>query len=187
MLKGLRFQKRLGILPGVRVNLSKSGVSASLGPRGADVNIGPHGVTTNAGIPGTGLSYRRKLGTHGSWLGVALLVGALAFWAGRHLDPAVPAKPAPAAESSLPAAVRHLVRPAAVRHPLAAAGPAFVHRGGAVLREAPKSSAGKLAKLAKGTEVTLLALEADGWAKVKSGAVTGYMRASVLGADRPAP
>ncbi len=58
MLKGLRFQKRLRILPGLRANLSKSGVSASLGPRGTNLNVGPSGVSTNAGIPGTGLSYR---------------------------------------------------------------------------------------------------------------------------------
>ena len=62
---GFRFQKRLSILPGVRINLSKGGVSTSLGPRGADVNIGRNGVTTNAGIPGTGLSYRSKVGGKG--------------------------------------------------------------------------------------------------------------------------
>ena len=75
MFRGLRFQKRLRILPGVRVNLSKSGASTSIGPRGADVNIGRDGVTTNAGIPGTGLSYRQKVGggghSHGQHLTVA--------------------------------------------------------------------------------------------------------------------
>jgi hypothetical protein len=69
MLKGLRFQKRLTILPGLRINLSKSGVSASLGPRGADVNIGKDGVTANAGIPGTGISYRQKVGAGGGKTG----------------------------------------------------------------------------------------------------------------------
>jgi hypothetical protein len=64
-----RFQKRISILPGVRINLSKSGVSASLGPRGADVNIGKDGVTANAGIPGTGLSYRQKVGGGGKGVG----------------------------------------------------------------------------------------------------------------------
>ena len=62
---GFRFQKRISILPGVRINLSKSGVSTSLGPRGADVDIGKDGVTANAGIPGTGLSYRQKIGRGG--------------------------------------------------------------------------------------------------------------------------
>jgi len=77
-----RFQKRISILPGVRINLSKSGASASLGPRGADVNIGRDGVTANAGIPGTGLSYREKLGGAASgrrgktgWLGILAVMG----------------------------------------------------------------------------------------------------------------
>ena len=86
MLKGLRFQKRLRILPGLRINLSKSGASASMGPRGADVNIGRNGVTTNAGIPGTGLSYRQKVGKGRGWLGVMLLVAALGWWAFQNQD-----------------------------------------------------------------------------------------------------
>ena len=81
---GFRFQKRISILPGVRINLSKGGVSTSLGPRGADVNIGPHGVTTNAGIPGTGLSYRSKLGGHGGKLGILAVIAGLGFWAFQH-------------------------------------------------------------------------------------------------------
>jgi hypothetical protein len=84
MLKGLRFQKRIRILPGLRINLSKSGASASVGPRGADVNIGRHGVTTNAGIPGTGLSYRQKVGR--GWLGILLLMAALGWWAFQNRD-----------------------------------------------------------------------------------------------------
>ena len=86
MLKGLRFQKRLRILPGLRINLSKSGASASVGPRGADVNIGRNGVTTNAGIPGTGLSYRQKVGKGRGWLGILLLVAALGWWAFQNQD-----------------------------------------------------------------------------------------------------
>jgi hypothetical protein len=78
---GWRFHRVLNIIPGLwRLNLSKSGVSTSVGPRGADVNIGSHGATTNAGIPGTGLSYRQKLGVaHGSGIGVGLFIAALAF------------------------------------------------------------------------------------------------------------
>lgn len=58
---GFRFQKRIKILPGVRLNLSKSGASWSVGPRGASVNIGKRGVYGNVGLPGTGLSYRERL------------------------------------------------------------------------------------------------------------------------------
>lgn len=58
---GLRFGKRFTILPGVRLNVSGSGLGLSLGPRGASVSIGKRGVYGNVGLPGTGLSYRTKL------------------------------------------------------------------------------------------------------------------------------
>jgi len=57
-----------------------------VGPRGADINIGRHGVTTNAGIPGTGISYRSKLGGHGGKLGVLALVAGLGFVAFKNGD-----------------------------------------------------------------------------------------------------
>jgi hypothetical protein len=83
---GLRFHRVFSILPGLRINLSKTGLSTSVGPRGADVNIGRHGVTTNAGIPGTGLSYRQKMGSRGSKLGIIALIGALAFAVFKNVD-----------------------------------------------------------------------------------------------------
>lgn len=58
---GLRFYRRLKILPGLSLNLSGSGLSASFGPRGAKMTIGPRGVFGSVGIPGTGLSWREKL------------------------------------------------------------------------------------------------------------------------------
>jgi hypothetical protein len=99
---GWRFHRVLNIIPGlVRLNVSKSGVSTSLGPRGADVNIGPHGATTSAGLPGTGLSYRQKLGVaHGSGIGVGLLIAALAFAGWRYFGGEVPPTPLPAATST---------------------------------------------------------------------------------------
>lgn len=57
-LKGVRFRKSVSVLPGVKVNLSKTGVSTSLGGRGATMNIGTRSRTVTLGIPGTGLSYR---------------------------------------------------------------------------------------------------------------------------------
>ena len=54
---GFRFHRRINILPGVTINLSKGGASCSLGPRGAKLTIGPKGVRKTVGIPGTGLSY----------------------------------------------------------------------------------------------------------------------------------
>jgi len=54
---GFRFRRTLRVLPGVRLNVSKSGVSTSIGGRGAWFTFGRRGVRTTAGIPGTGLSY----------------------------------------------------------------------------------------------------------------------------------
>ncbi|RBA61313.1 hypothetical protein DQ403_04940 [Stutzerimonas zhaodongensis] len=55
-LKGFRFQKRITLAPGIRLNISKSGVSASFGPRGLSVTAGKRGTSLNLGLPGTGLS-----------------------------------------------------------------------------------------------------------------------------------
>jgi hypothetical protein len=59
---GLRFQKRIRVGSGVRLNVSKSGVSTSFRAPGASINVGRRGVRTTVGIPGTGISYTRKLG-----------------------------------------------------------------------------------------------------------------------------
>ena len=56
---GLRFQRRIKVLPGVRINLSKSGVGLSVGGRGAHIGITARGQRyTSIGMPGTGLSWR---------------------------------------------------------------------------------------------------------------------------------
>lgn len=54
---GFRFQKRIKVLPGITVNLSKSGVSTSIGTRGARVTLGHGKRRTTLGIPGTGISH----------------------------------------------------------------------------------------------------------------------------------
>lgn len=58
---GLYFRKRVKILPGVHLNISKTGTSWSVGPRGASVNVGKKGVYVNTGIPGTGIYSRTKI------------------------------------------------------------------------------------------------------------------------------
>ncbi|HEX5436981.1 MAG TPA: DUF4236 domain-containing protein [Gemmatimonadaceae bacterium] len=61
----LRFRRSISIIPGVRLNLSKSGLSTSIGPRGASLTIGPRGAYTNVGIPGTGIYARQRIGSVG--------------------------------------------------------------------------------------------------------------------------
>lgn len=58
---GFNFRKRIKIIPGVHINLSKSGISTSLGVKGASVNIGKRGTYLNTSIPGTGIYGRQKL------------------------------------------------------------------------------------------------------------------------------
>ncbi len=62
---GFRFFRRVRIIPGVRLNLSKSGMSASLGGRGAWFTVGPKRTRTTVGLPGTGLYYTQA----NSWKG----------------------------------------------------------------------------------------------------------------------
>ncbi len=59
---GWRFRQSFTIIPGLRLNLSKNGLSASIGEAPFTLNVGPHGVMGTASIPGTGLSYREHFG-----------------------------------------------------------------------------------------------------------------------------
>lgn len=55
---GFRFRKSIKLAPGVRINLTKKGVSSlSVGRRGATVNVGKKGTRGTVGIPGSGMSY----------------------------------------------------------------------------------------------------------------------------------
>ena len=46
-----RLWRRIKILPGVRLNLSKSGVSVSLGVRGANFTVRPKGTRATVTCP----------------------------------------------------------------------------------------------------------------------------------------
>lgn len=57
----MRYRKSIKICKGVKLNLSKSGVSLTTGVKGLSVTTGKNGTYMNAGIPGTGLSTRKKI------------------------------------------------------------------------------------------------------------------------------
>jgi len=57
-----RYRKRVRLMPGVTLNISKSGISTTVGPRGANVNLGKSGAFLNTGIPGTGIFRRDRIG-----------------------------------------------------------------------------------------------------------------------------
>jgi hypothetical protein len=63
-LVGLRFYRRVHLCPGLSVNLSHSGPSLTLGIRGAHVTLGGDSITKTVGLPGTGIFYTSRQGTH---------------------------------------------------------------------------------------------------------------------------
>jgi Protein of unknown function (DUF4236) len=77
-----RFQRRIGIGPGLRLNISKRSVSLSEGVRGAHVTIGKTPRVT-LGIPGSGLSWTQTFATRrrGRRGGVSLVTWAFALFA----------------------------------------------------------------------------------------------------------
>ena len=57
-LMGFRFRKSFRVLPGVRLNLSKTGVGASFGFKGFRITKRADGKTQKTfTLPGTGISY----------------------------------------------------------------------------------------------------------------------------------
>lgn len=58
---GLRFTKRIKIMPGLSLNLGKKNISMSVGTRGAKFTTGTAGTRATVGIPGTGMFYSEKL------------------------------------------------------------------------------------------------------------------------------
>lgn len=58
----INFRKSIKILPGVKINIGKKGISTSVGVRGAHVTVGKRGTRATVGIPGSGLSVTKKIG-----------------------------------------------------------------------------------------------------------------------------
>jgi hypothetical protein len=116
---GFRFRRSVKILPGIRLNFGKRGISTSIGVRGAHVTIGKSGTRTTVGLPGSGLSYthlerpHREVSTAAAaepptnaeaspgsaWRGflwIGLIAAALVIVIGRLATPAPPVQvPAP--------------------------------------------------------------------------------------------
>ncbi|MBF6605931.1 MAG: DUF4236 domain-containing protein [Chloroflexi bacterium] len=59
----LRFRRSIRIAPGIRINLTKTGLGLTVGPRGAHYSVHSSGRRTrSAGLPGTGLYYQSRSG-----------------------------------------------------------------------------------------------------------------------------
>lgn len=122
---GFRFRRSVKILPGIRLNFGKRGISTSIGVRGAHVTIGKTGTRTTVGLPGSGLSYthlekpHREVSTAvaepptnaeaspgSAWRGflwIGLIVATLVIVIGRLAAPAPPVQiPAPRSLTQTP-------------------------------------------------------------------------------------
>ena len=55
------FRRRIKVIPGIYLNVSKRGVSTTVGVRGASLTLRGDGTYANAGIPCTGLCNRQKI------------------------------------------------------------------------------------------------------------------------------
>ena len=58
-----RFRRTIHIDPGLRINLSESGVSTPAGHRSAWFTVGPHGTRTTVGVQGTDRRYMQQTPT----------------------------------------------------------------------------------------------------------------------------
>lgn len=182
---GFRFRRSVRLLPGIRLNIGKSGISTSIGGRGATVNIGKRGTRATLGLPGTGLSYSTRL-TGGEapprtantaspgaastrsglsaivWV-VAALLGLLAIG---HCSTQMPAPTAaPQATPSSPADLRR------------------VDAGSLNCRAAPNRTAATVRTLKRGEAVTVVA-EQGRWVRLTAGcwAAANYLGGSPVAA-----
>ncbi|RWD94515.1 DUF4236 domain-containing protein [Mesorhizobium sp.] len=56
-----RFRRTVKIVPGLKLNVGKKSLSVRAGGRGFGLTSGTAGSRVSAGLPGTGLSYTKKL------------------------------------------------------------------------------------------------------------------------------
>jgi hypothetical protein len=52
-----RFRKSFKLGKGIKLNLSKSGLSTSIGGKGLSLNVGKRGIRATTNLPGTGISH----------------------------------------------------------------------------------------------------------------------------------
>lgn len=76
----VRFNKRITILPWLKANVGKSGISLTIGPKGKTLNVGSTGVSVNVSL-GKGVGYSKRLITWKkfnilSWFGIGTAVAA---------------------------------------------------------------------------------------------------------------
>jgi hypothetical protein len=171
-------------LPGVRLNLSRSGLSTTVGVRGASVTLGKKGTYANVGLPGSGVSYRTRIDGEGHehqapeagrkrssllpMLVVALALGggALAFFA---------LKTAPAPVAATPVAAAPVAAAPATTAP--AVETVTIAKRSTALKAAPSRKSEKLGTVHQGDRFTVFSRHGV-WLQVGHDQPEGWIAAS---------
>lgn len=178
---GWRFRKSVKLFPGVRLNISKSGISTTLGSRGSSVNFGKRGTRATVSALGTGVSYSTLLSGGGTMQSKANPVAKAssgkisgAGWAVAGLLALLAiGRCAPATTDST-----------ATGQGSASAIPQYVTARSLNCRADPKGGATVVRALARGQSVNV-AEESGGWSKI-SGALPCWASSDYLSASAPA-
>jgi hypothetical protein len=94
-----RFRKTFKVLPGVKLNLTRHGLSATLGAAPFSISVGPRGVYRNVHIPGTGIWDRQRIGGPSSQRsGTQPPIADAGGPTIPSLPPSIPVSPSPATE-----------------------------------------------------------------------------------------
>ncbi len=193
---GFWFRKSVKILPGVRLNFSRSGVSTTIGVRGASVNLGRRGTFLNTGIPGTGIWRRDRIeGAHdgppplrarGASTGAATVAGLVllivaAANCGREPESAAYSTP-PLSAAALDHAGDANATPPAERTET------FYAHSALNVREEPHAKARVVRTLARGDAMQLGPADGTGWAALYTGGtIDGYVYRASNAVRRSAP
>ena len=153
---GFRWRKSVRLLPGVRLNFSRSGVSTSIGPRGATLNFGGRGPRATFGLPGTGLSYSTRLGEGGATQKGGPRWGCLVVVIGAALLAMIGKSCSVAPESAAPAIVVPPVVPLETT---------YVHASSLNCRKGASSEQPVTEQLVRGAALEIRA-RSEGWALV---------------------
>lgn len=167
---GLRFRRTLKLLPGIRLNISGSGITTSIGARGARITVGGSRTRVTTGIPGTGLSYTTLLPRSDSLPGTGARPSARASYVGWIVFAFVVAI---LYFGSRQAPVRHTVEPTpAITSPASAPiAPVelsisrFVAVDVLNVRDAPNGNV--VGSMGRGTRIDVYET-ADGWSRVSA-------------------
>ena len=194
---GFRFRRSVKLARGVRLNISKSGLSTSIGRPGATVNFGPRGARGTVGLPGSGLSYSsflpRKGGDGGSapsrrqGCGCLIVILLLLFALSKCVGGSTPDGPGERAGPSTSRSASTAVVPDVRKAPagVSAGDTVYVTADSLNARAEPSASASVVDRLSSGSALSVVDRSGD-WVKVAQGGRSFWVAAPHVSDTAPA-